>query len=116
MLDKDVIKNLNFFEFGMSEMFTNCLNLLIININRAFEGRREDLHLKKPGSLGTATEPQFLWFAMIGRPLIEGNAKLKEIFAARTKFNRALEDVLASVRYNHIMYLDFVSEKHHFDA
>ena len=115
MLDKDLIQNLNYFDYGEYNMFTMCLKWLVKNIGRVFEERREDLRWKKPGSLSNATEPRIIWLTMITRPIIMGDEIFGKIFSAKAKFNKVLEAVLFENKYNHIMFVDNVYEKHHFD-
>ena len=115
VLDGDLIKNLNFFAFGMTEMFEKAIDWLVKNLMKMFDRRRDDLKSRRPGAVSLATEPRYLWVAMITRPIIEAK-EVKDIYAARGKFNHALENTLAEYKYNHIMYLDHVTEHKYFDS
>ena len=114
MLDKDLIENLDYFDFGVTEILDDCLYWLVKEINKIFEIRRDDLKSKKLGSLSTATEPRVIWVAMIHRPIIQ-DERMKEIYNKRSKFNRALSAAVTRFRYHHIMYIDNVCEESHFD-
>ena len=93
LLDKDLIENLNYFEYGISELLDTCVYWLVKEFNRMFEARREDIHQKKPGALSTATEPRIIWVAMLPRPMVQDEHKL--LYTNRSKFNKSLEDTVA---------------------
>ena len=112
--DADLIKDMDLYDCGISDMLHIIIKWLVTNVGKAFEIRREQLQRLKPGALGTTTEPRLIWLAMVARPFIE-DKNFSKIFKARFKFNTALEAVLFESKYNHMMYLDNVKECHHFD-
>ena len=114
MLDKDLIEYFNYYEYSMGDMLTDTLKWLVKELMKQFDIRRDDLRTKRPGAIGVATEPRLIWIAMIVRPQIDG--PMSKIFAARSKYNRVLEDVLSEFKYNHIMYLDTMKQANLFDS
>ena len=113
--DKDLIVNLNYFQYGVKDLYTDCLTWVVNQLDRHFAARREDLKHSKPGAVSAVTEPRIIWLAMITRPKIVNDRKIAEILTMRSKFNRVLEDVLANFRLHHLMYLDGTFGEHHFD-
>ena len=65
ILDKDLLQELNYFEFGLTEALEECLFWLVKQFDKVFEIHRDDLRRKKPGALSTATEPWIIWLAML---------------------------------------------------
>ena len=114
LLDKDLIENLDYFDYGIAEVLDECVYWLVKEINKAFETRRDDLRSKRAGALGTATEPCIIWLAMIQHPIVN-DGRMKEIYSKRGKFNRALKDAVCKFRYHHIMYTENMVECGHFD-
>ena len=92
--DQDLLKNINYFRFGISQVVGNCLNWIVSNIVKVVDARKDTIWRKKPGTL-VASEPKVIWVKMPNRPNGQSN-----LLAVRNKFNNILEDIL-SERKNH---------------
>ena len=114
VMDKDLIENVNYFEFGLADIMDECVFWMVKEANKLFEIRREDLRRRKPGALSTATEPRLVWLAMIQHPMVHDN--FKKVYSKRSKFNKALEDAVSRFKYHHIMFVDGLMEAAHFDT
>ena len=114
LVDKDLIENLNYFEYGIADVLDDCMLWFVHEINKIFELKHEDLQLKKPGTLSTATEPRVIWTTMITRPTID-DQYYHNIYSKKGKFNKAIEKAVMKFRYHHVMYIESLTESAHFD-
>ena len=85
--DKDLIENLNYFQYRVTELFETCLTWVIRQLDRVFTVRREALKLSKPGAVSSVSEPRVIWVAMITRPKINSDKRMGAIWSLRLKFN-----------------------------
>ena len=78
------------------------------NIERVITTRMEDLIAKHPGAVSGNT--RVIWIRMLSRPSHAFNqfhpdANRANVLGQRRKFNTVLEDVIAVMKYTHIMEL-----------
>ena len=66
--DKDLVKEANVFDYGVTRILEDIIKYLLININQAIEVHKEDLKGKRMGAISTAVEPRIIWVKMIVRP------------------------------------------------
>ena len=95
--DEDLIKSLNFFEFGISAILEAALRWTVTNMNRAVEAKKQNMINSKPG-LVEANEPKMIWMKMI----CHLNA-YSRVTAFRSKFNLILEKILAEMKHHYIV-------------
>ena len=67
ILDKDMITQLNFVEFGISSIIKKVLTWLIRQVKVNLKRRRADLFTKKPGALSLEST-KVIWVKMLKRP------------------------------------------------
>ena len=99
MTDWDVLKSINFFQYGISKIIGMCLEWIMREMDHAVKVKKEDLRMKKPGAV-TSLEPKFIWIKMIDQP------STGKIMGQRLKFNAVLEETLFNTRSMYIMKID----------
>ena len=114
--DQNIVQTADHYDFGVKRNFTKLVKWLATQISRCIQSRKEDLKTKKPGAL--TSSPRILWVKTIDRPMIDRHPdrKRNQVQSVRTKFNTALENVLAEDTnlHNHIIELTYLSKKAHF--
>ena len=95
----DLVRYLNYFEFGVSKDIGKLLKYVIREIEKCIQIRRDDIASKKAGGI-IPTEPKVIYIKMIQRPYPSC------LMAVRNKFNAILEETLSRYHYCYIMGLD----------
>ena len=113
ILDKDLLENAKFNNFGATELIQQAVKYMINEIFSAFETCKEDVKGKHLGALHSSYEPRLIWVKMIRRPYIEGGTKY--IYPHTRCFNEALEQILASTNYSHIVDINLPDDQSLFD-
>ena len=104
--DGDLLRTINFFQYGINMIIGKCLNWLINSIDRALETKKEELRRRHHGSV-VAAEPKVIWVKMINK--INGQS---QILQARRKFNAILEELLVSKKQHYIANVNDVVSYH----
>ena len=90
-LDKDILYDLSEVEFGISKNLSAILNWLTRKIDIAVRRKRCQINDRKPGAIGSQTEPTIIYIDMIQRIGIpKDNQKLRVVCDLRFKFNSIL--------------------------
>ena len=92
----DILKHLNYYEFGISKMIGAGIEWLIDEISNLITDKKEQMRLVRPGAV-TSLEPKVIWLKIISRPY---NPK---IMLQREKFNAILEETLFKTKKMYIM-------------
>ena len=106
MPDKNLADYFKKVKFGVSLMLGIDTEWLVGQIDKAVERKIRCMIDVKPGSI-TPGEPKIIWVEMIQRPDVHMNL-LKE------KFNKILEDILATRKEAYIMEADNYLDQHMF--
>ena len=102
LLDKDLIEDVNQFEYGTVDEYRKNLAWLMRQINMLVRRRRLDLMDKKPGAVYNS-DPKVIFVRMIKRVAYYNKGhRMEKVCSFRTKFNDILEEVVAEFDY-HIM-------------
>ena len=94
--DCDILRYIDYLGFGISHLISTCLESIIRKINNHIESRKDNLREKKPGGL-RANEPKVIWTKTFTRPNMSSS-----LFSAVEKFNKILEEILATHK-NHLI-------------
>ena len=106
--DWDILKFIDHYSYGITNLSGKCLDWLLRNMERAIESRKEQLRRRRAGAV-QPNEPKIIWVTMINRP------QPQKILAVRRKFNSTLENLLVNRRYHYILDIsDTVLEGHNF--
>ena len=113
VIDKDIIEDVNHFDFGATTAIFKCMEWLICNINVIIKHRCLELLDTKPGVVYT-TDPKIVFLSMIRRPMLfDRESCMEKVVSLHSKFNATLNE-LAESYDNNVMNVD-VCEKDHFD-
>ena len=99
--EKDLIRDINFFGFGASDVFSAAIIWLATEMETKVRRRTMQLLEKKPGALSIDT-PKFIWVKVLKRPY-NSLQEFNHIMALRNRFNNALESTLAATKSSIIM-------------
>ena len=108
MPDDDILVSLNHFTYGISSLLGICINWLAKQVERLVDARIEDLYSKCPGA--TFFETKFIWIKMLA--CVTQFPYRAKVFALRSKFNNALDDIAEKRKQTHIMNLTKLEAKH----
>ena len=89
--DWDIIKAINYYDFGISKIIGANLEWLINEVDRLICTKKIDLFNEREGSV-MPTAPKVLWIRMIPRPAPS------RVLALRRKYNAILEETLCHTR------------------
>ena len=95
--DGDIIKQVNYFGFGVDFVLGPIINWIVNNMERAIDCRKTDLANRLPGAV-IFGEPKVIWVKMMDKP----NGYDRGL-ALHHKFNKLLENILYSKRNHYIM-------------
>ena len=118
ILDHDLLESLDYQGYGISLMLGRALNWISKQIEVLLDCRSEDLYKKWQSALYSSMP--IVWVKMISRPFLHGgdgrhtNAYFKS-FAAREKFNNALDDLSDHRKKTHVLEINATKEEQHFD-
>ena len=104
ILDKDIIKNINHFNYGISWIISRCLHWLCTQINRLIITRRNEIIDQRPGALLTNNQPIVIWIKMLDRPkMTYKNRNLEKILALHSKFNDLMSSAVEQAGHHTLM-------------
>ena len=114
MLDKEIIEDINVFDYGASSEIIDNVNWLVRQIDIAIQRRKTATLAVKPGAL-YSTDPKVIFTTMIKRPLhFPTKSRMEKVVSLRTKFNNAINDA-AYDRQHSILSVDVCDSEAHFD-
>ena len=96
ILDQAIVREINFFEYGISKVLAKVLTHLIKQIQKAIERRKDIMCEIKPGSLNRG-EPKIIYLAMFDCP------NPGKYISLHAKFNAILEEILAGQRNRYFL-------------
>ena len=99
--DEDLIKSINYFEFGISKILESAIKWVVTNMQRAIEAKKQNMLQIRLGAV-ESTKPKFVWVKMLSHP-----NGYSHITALRSKFNTILENILAGVCSQHILDVNY---------
>ena len=67
--DIDIVRSIDFYNFGMPKTFEKCIKYMITHVGRYFQARYESLRKQRPGSV--SSDPCFIWLNVINRPAVK---------------------------------------------
>ena len=114
ILDKDVIEDVNVFDYGAAKELLKNVQWLIRQINIEITRKRAEITDAKPGAL-YSTNPKVVLLSMIRRPLhFPSRSRMENVVSLCTKFNDALNEVAEKYEYS-ILTVDACDSENHFD-
>ena len=96
--EDDILCFVDYFAYGVSALTGRCLTWLVNQLDRCIDAHKDQLRRKNPGDI-VANEPKIVWVKMMDRPDIAYN----DMLAIRNKYNKILEEILASKKNHYIM-------------
>ena len=113
IIDKDIVEDINLFEYSASTAIFKVFEWLIRQINIAIKRRRTELIDVKPGAV-YGNDPRIIFVSMLRRPMLfDRESRMEKIVALRSKFNAIINE-LAESYDNNILNID-ICEKQDFD-
>ena len=97
MPDMDILRFINHFGFGISQIIGSSLNWLIKNMEQALDAKKDELRHRRPGAL-ISREPKIIWEAIPHQPGYDQTRI--------AKFNRILENILVDKKESNIIKLN----------
>ena len=112
--DLDPLKTIKFDDNKQHVPYQLCANWLITEVDKFFTTRKENLKDRRLGAVSGDT--RFIWVNIVNRPLIKNHPERERssYLAGRTKFNTALNDLVAVQRFHHAMTVNGLTEMQHF--
>ena len=107
--DKDLIKAMKFYNFGISKMLGTLMNWLSNGFERQLEARKDELFNKRAGAI-YSTDTRLIWMRMIEQPPLEPRSPAYSVQATRNKFNAVLDNLVdwrCNTRVTSILSLEF---------
>ena len=105
MLDKDLIEDVDLYDFGAPAEYRRNLNWLFRQISMLIRRRRLDLIDKKPGAVYN-TDPKVIFVKMIKRVAFYNKGhRMEKVCSMRTKFNNLIDEEVAAFDYHVINIL-----------
>ena len=116
-IDKDIMMDLNSFEYGISKNITALVNWVTRQVDIAVRRKKFQIKAKKLGALGAEADPTIIYIDMIQRPrnLKFTTEKLKSIFSLRYKFNSILHEAIDQQQHR-VMSIEACNEVDHYDS
>ena len=96
--DFNVLHQIKYFGFGVSQVIGSVLNWLIKNVENAISAKKDQIRHKKPGALHSG-EPKVIWLKIFERPGQEGAPSTN----ATRKSNNILAELIANKKCHYIM-------------
>ena len=112
--DKDIIEDVNLFDFGAAREITANVDWLLRQINIFIHQRKTELSEIKPGAV-YSTDPKVVLVTMLCRPLIfPSNSRMERVLSLRPKFNNAINNAAYEAGHS-VMQIDSCNTITHFD-
>ena len=93
VIDKDLLEDLHFCDFGLHKLLEGTLQLFYNQICTLFEACREDLCMKCNGVISSTSAPVMIWLPMLERPGFSQTFR-KNFLSLHWKFNNILNEVI----------------------
>ena len=118
ILDHDLLESLDYQGYRISLMLGQALNWISKQIEVLLDCQSEDLYKKRQGALYSGS--RIVWVKMISCPFLHGSdgrhtSAYFKSFAARGKFNNALDDLSDHGKKTHVLEINTTKEEQHFD-
>ena len=112
--DKDLISDINVFEFGASKVVSDVLQWMLKEINMFIRWKRLELLDKKPGAIAD-DDPMVILVRMLRRHerYTQGSC-LEKIVSMRAKFNDALNEMACTMNLR-ILTINSCNTSDHYD-
>ena len=112
-IDKNIIEDINLFDFGVAREITANVDWLLRQINILICRRKTELSETKPGTV-YSTDPKVVLVTMLRRPLsFPANSHMEGVLSLRPKFNNAINNVAYEAGHS-IMQIDSCNTVTHF--
>ena len=96
VLDKEVIEDVNLFDYGVQKEITEVVNKLTRQVDINVRRKRLQLSEKRPGAITSDDEPILIYTTMMRRARnFKIGSKMEAVCSVRTKFNDILNDAVA---------------------
>ena len=113
IVDKDIIEDVNIFEYGASKAIFKNVEWLVRQINIHIKRKRLEVLETKPGAVYTS-DPKIVFVTMIRCPVIfDLGSCMEKVVALRSKFNAILNE-LAEKFENLVLNVEYC-QREHFD-
>ena len=114
MLDKDIIDDIDVFDFGASRFIYENIKWLIKQIDILIQCKKAEITAVKSGAL-YSTDPKIIIITMLHRPLqFPPGSQMEKIVSLRSKFNNALNDIAYDTEHS-ILSVDSCNSESHYD-
>ena len=115
ILDKEIIEDVNIFNFGASDAIRENVNWLVKNVNLLVTRKRLQLLDKKPGAV-YGGDPKIIFTTMLKRAtMYHRGSKMESVCSLRSKFNKILS--CAAAKYdNYLLQIKSCISPDHFDS
>ena len=114
VLDKDLIEDVDLYDFGASKEIYENLKWLIKQMDVLIKQKKTEIAAIKPGVL-YSTDPKVILVMMLRCPLFfPVGSQMEKVSSLRAKFNNALNDIAYEMEHS-IMSIDACNEEKHFD-
>ena len=110
IIDRDMIKFMNFFNYGINQMLRDGLHYISRQLQRMIHTRMEDLTSKRPGAI--LASPRIIWVKMINRPKMDFHPEgtFNNTIALRAKFNDMIDEVIPAYEKTHVVSISSVMD------
>ena len=93
VIDKDVIEDVNIFEYGASKAIFKNVEWLVHQINIHVKRKRLEILETKPGVVYTS-DPKIVFVSMIRHPVMfDRGSRMEKVVSLRSKFNAVLNEL-----------------------
>ena len=114
ILDKDVIEDLNFFEFGSYKALAEVTNWLTIQISIVIQRKKLELNAKKLGVVYSG-DPKVIYVQMLRQTeMYKQGSHMQQVCKLRPKFNESLNQAVARLDQN-LLHIRSCDAESHFD-
>ena len=114
ILDKEIIEDVNIFNFRASKAINTNVNWLIRQANMMVRRKRLQILEKKPGAVYSG-DPKIIFTTMMKRAtLYQRGSKMEAVCSLRSKFNDIVSSVTAK-HDNHLLQIRSCISPDHFD-
>ena len=102
VLDTELLEYADHNNFGILRILTDLLEWLARNIDKTIDLRREDVRIKRPGTIASSGEPRIIWTKTVIRPIIQDPTR-GYLFAQSRKLNDTIDEVIPKFKHSPIM-------------
>ena len=103
MPDKDILKHINHFDYGVSWIISKYVHWICTQMNRMITTRRNKIIDQRPGALLTNDQPTVIWIGMLERPRAAYDTRnLEKVLALHWKFNDLMATTITQAGHKFI--------------